>query len=155
MSEIHGWTHAPNGADAIEAAYEIKVYPDENSPAAENDPEIAEVTVGDGKFIWAVPRDVAGSYLREAEAFETDGGAVTVQIRRIRGITNTDLLTTKITIQTGEFTSYTASIPSEIDVDNSQVLLGDLLAIDVDAISGVPKGLGVILNFGPRLSITP
>lgn len=150
MSEIHGWTHAPNGADSIEAAYEIKVFADENHPAAVLTPEVAEVVVGDGLFIFAIPRDVAGCYLREAEAFVSVVGGVTVQIRNITQAV--DLLSTKITIDGGEFTSYTAAVPSVVNVDVSQVELGDLLAIDVDA-AGAAKGLGVILNFGSRLSV--
>jgi hypothetical protein len=151
VSENHAWTHAPNGADAIEASYEIKVFLDENHPAALLNPELAEVVVGDGVFIWPVPRDVAGAYLREAEAGVSTAGGVTIQIRNVTQAV--DMLSTKVTIDGGEFTSYTAATPSVVNVLNSRVELGDLLAIDIDAISGTPKGLAAILNFGPRLSL--
>lgn len=154
MSEIHAWTHAPNGADAIEGAYEIKIFLDEGHPAAILFPELAEVATGDGVFIWPIPRDVAGSYLREAEAGVSTAGGVTFQLRRMRvGSADVDMLSTKVTIDGGEFTSYTAATPSVVNVLNSQVALGDRISVDIDAISGTPKGLAVIFNFGPRLSL--
>lgn len=150
MSEIHGWTHAPNGADAIEGAYEIKVFLDPGHPAAEGNPELTDVAVGDGLFVWPVPRDIAGAYLREAEAAVSTAGDVTVQIRNVTQAV--DMLSTPVTISGGAFTSYSGT-PAVVSVDDSQVLLEDLLAIDVTAVSGTPQGLCVILNFGPRLSV--
>jgi hypothetical protein len=94
-------------------------------------------------------RDVAGTYLREAEAYVTAAGSCTVMIRNVTQAV--DMLTTPITIS-GGFTSYTGGSPT-IDIDNSLVALGDLIAIDIDSVSGEPKGLGVHLFFGPRLSV--
>jgi len=151
MSEIHGWVHAPNGADAIDAPYEIKVYPDENSPAALESPDLAIVVVSDGVWIHAMGRDVGGTYLREADAYVTTAGGVTVMLRNVTQAV--DMLTSPITINAGGFTSYNDGSSGVIDVDNSLVALGDLIAIDVDSVDGEPKGLGVHLFFGPRLSV--
>lgn len=149
MSEQHGWGHAPNGGDAIDAPYEIKVFPDVNSPAALENPDLAIVVEGDGAWIHAMGRDVAGTYLREAEAYVTVAGSVDVMIRNVTQAV--DMLTTPITIS-GGFTSYAGGSPT-IDIDNSLVELGDLIAIDVDSADGTAAGLGVHLFFGPRLSV--
>lgn len=148
MSETHGWTHAPNGSDAFDAPYEIKVFLDENHPAAVANPELALVSVGDGLWIHAMGRDVAGTYLREAEAYVSVAGSVEVMIRNVtQGV---DMLATPITVS--GFTSYGGGSPT-IDIDNSLIQLGDLIAIDVDSADGTASGLGVQLFFGPRLSV--
>ena len=67
---------------------------------------------------------------------------------QIRNITQTaDMLTTKITIDASEFTSYTAATAPVIDTGNDDVATGDLIAIDVDVAGTGAKGLGVILTF--------
>jgi hypothetical protein len=57
------------------------------------------------------------------------------------------MLTTKITIDASEFTSYTAATAPVIDSANKDVATGDLIAIDVDVAGTGAKGLGVILTF--------
>ena len=72
---------------------------------------------------------------------------VTVQIRNITQAY--DFLTTPITIDGGDFTSYTAGTPPVIDGLDGTVLVdkGDRVAIDVDAADGTAEGLGVMLTF--------
>ena len=105
------------------------------------------VAVGDGKFIFAIPHDLDQAELVHAAAYVTVAGAVTVQIRNVTGAY--DFLSTKITIDSGEFTSYTAAAPPVID-DTKFVDKGDLIAVDVDAADGTAEGLGVILQFAVR-----
>jgi hypothetical protein len=57
------------------------------------------------------------------------------------------MLTTPITIDPGEFTSFTAATPAVINTANDLVATGDLIAIDVDVAGTGAKGLGVILEF--------
>ena len=57
------------------------------------------------------------------------------------------MLTTKISIDASEFTSYTAAAAPVIDTGNDDVATGDLIAIDVDVAGTGAKGLGVILTF--------
>ena len=53
------------------------------------------------------------------------------------------MLTTKITIDASEFTSYTAAAAPVIDTGNDDVATGDLIAVDVDVAGTGAKGLGV------------
>lgn len=135
--EYHAWTHSPNGTDANPAPYSIKVV---------NDTTV--VTVGDGQFIFMIEDDVAGCRLVQAQAYVTtvsSSGLPTVQIRNVTQAV--DMLSTKITIDASEFTSYTAATPRVINLANSDVARGDLIAVDVDVAGTGAKGLGVILRF--------
>ena len=120
--------------------YEIKVVADASALAT-----------GDGQFIFAIPSDLNGTDLLDAQAFVTTvaTGATLITVQ-IRNVTQTaDMLSTRITIDASEFTSYTAATPRVINVANSGVVTGDLIAIDVDAVGNTTpgQGLGVILRF--------
>lgn len=104
---------------------------------------------GDGKFIFAIPSDLNNTELQSAEAYVTtvsSSGLPTVQIRNVTGAV--DMLSTRITIDVSEFTSYTAAAPSVVNAANAEVATGDLIAVDVDVAGTGAKGLGVILTFG-------
>ena len=99
---MHGRDHRPRGADPLPGRLEIKVVAD-----------TSDVTTGDGKFIFAIPNDLDGTSLVDAQAYVTtvsSSGTPTVQIRNITQ--GADMLTTRITIDVSEFTSYTAATPS-------------------------------------------
>lgn len=147
----HGRTqHSPNGPDAIPAQFHIKVVADDT-----------EIATGDAQFVFAAPSDIGGIGLREAQAFITtvsSSGIVTVQIRNVTEAQ--DMLSTRVTIDVGETTSYTATTPHVVDQTgtppNNHVTEGDLIAVDVDVAGTGAMGLGVILIFGPDLvRITP
>jgi len=120
--------------------YEIKLVPD-----------YVTLSTGDGKFIFAIPSDLNNTNLVDAQAFvttvATGATKVTVQIRNVTDAV--DMLTTRITIDASEFTSYTAATPRVIDATNDDVVTSDLIAIDVDAVGNTTpgQGLGVILRF--------
>jgi hypothetical protein len=59
------------------------------------------------------------------------------------------MLSTPITIDVSEFTSYTSAIPSVVNPANGNVATGNLIAIDVSVAGTGAKGLGIILTFGP------
>lgn len=106
------------------------------------------VSSGDGKFIFACSDDMDGMNLVDADAFITtvsSSGIVTVQIRNITQAA--DMLSTRITIDVGEFTSYSAATAPAIDTGNDDVAMADRIAIDVDVAGTGAKGLGVILAF--------
>lgn len=118
--------------------FEIKVFGDTQT-----------LSTGNGKFAFVIPEDLDESSLIDAQAYVTtvsSSGAPTVQIRN--GTTTNDMLSTRITIDASEKTSYTAATPSEIDPDESEVSVGDEINIDVDVAGTGAKGLGVILVFG-------
>ena len=108
------------------------------------------VTTGDGKLIFLVSSDLNGLNLTGAQAYVTTadaggGGDVTVQIRNVTD--GVDMLSTKITIDAGEFSSYTAAVPPVINGATDDVATGDRIAVDVDVAGEGAKGLGVILTF--------
>ena len=71
-------------------------------------------------------------------------GTTDIQVRRSRSGTNADMLSTKVTIGT---TDYTAS-DGVVDTANDDVQEGDLIYIDVDSVaSTAPQGLSVTLTF--------
>jgi hypothetical protein len=57
------------------------------------------------------------------------------------------MLSTAITIDANETTSYTAAAPPVIDTAHDDVATGDLIAIDVSVAGTGTKGLGVVLSF--------
>lgn len=106
-----------------------------------------DVAVADGKIAFTVPMSLDGMNLVDVIAsVHTKGvtGTTDVQIRRRRGGSDADMLSTKITIGDEWFAS-----DEVIDGNNDDILDGDQIYIDVDAIhSGTaPKGLSVVLTF--------
>lgn len=145
---MHGRDHRPGGADPSHyAAFIIKVFPDSGDDAT--------VTVGDGAFVWAIPYDLdvpegydRGWDLVNAEAFVStvsSSGAVSVAIRNVTQAV--EMMSTNVTIDASEFTSFTAATRPVVNQSNAGVAKGDLISIDVDSAGSGAKGLGVQLHF--------
>lgn len=111
-----------------------------------------DVATGDGAggVFFRVPSTLDGMVLVAAAAqVQTAGttGTTDVQVARIRAGTPADMLSTKVTIDSAEIDSSTATA-AVIDAANDDVATGDQLRIDVDAVSTTPpKGLLVELQF--------
>lgn len=106
------------------------------------------LSTGDGKIIIAIDDDLAGLDLVDADAYVTtvsSSGTPTVMIRNVTAAV--DMLSTAITIDANEFTSYTAATAPVINLANDAVAAGDRIAIDVDAAGTGAMGLGVWLSF--------
>jgi hypothetical protein len=106
------------------------------------------ITTGDGKVIVCIPAALNGMNLTGAHAFVTtvsSSGLPTVQIRNVTDAV--DMLSTKVSIDASEFTSYSAATAPVIDTSKDDVATGDLIAVDVDVAGTGAKGLGVILTF--------
>jgi len=103
---------------------------------------------GIGSFTWTVPIEFNGWDLILAHASVETAGVTGVSTFQIHNVTQTaDMLSTKITIDTTETTSYTAATPPVIDAANDDIATGDKIRFDVDGISTTaPKGLQVILT---------
>lgn len=104
---------------------------------------------GDAKAFFRIPAELNGMNLTGvAAAVYTAGTTGTTDIQ-IRNKTDTaDMLTTKITIDSGETDSSTAATPAVINTSTDDVATGDVIAIDVDATSTTPaQGLVVELRF--------
>lgn len=124
----------------IEKVIQLKVFDD-----------VTNILTGDGRLIFCVPSSLNGYNLVDAQAYVTSvssSGLPTVQLRNINN-GNSDMLSTRMTIDTTEFTSYTAATPRVINLAKDDVSTGQLIAIDVDVAGTGAKGLGVNLTFGP------
>jgi hypothetical protein len=133
---------APGAAGAPgpqnEQVLQVKVFDDAGALAT-----------GDGKAIVCVSDNLNGLSIVDADAYVTTNGSTltTVALRRIRSGAAVDILTTPITIDASEPTSYTAAAQPVIDAANDDVLTGDLIAVDVDGAGTGAKGLGVVIAF--------
>lgn len=107
------------------------------------------VTVADGHIYFEVPSSLNGMNLIAAHARVVTAGTTGTTDIQIRNVTDTaDMLSTKITIDSTETSSRTGATPPAINTSTDDVVTGDLLAVDVDAISTTaPKGLYVLLEF--------
>jgi hypothetical protein len=135
----HGADHGPLGPDPIpeEIILQLKVF---------SDTQI--LTVGDGRLIFLASDDMDGMDLVDAQAYVTtvsSSGTPTVQLRNITQAA--DMLTTRVTIDANEYTSYTAAAGRVIDTGNDDVAAGDRIAVDVDVAGTGAMGLGVIVKF--------
>lgn len=80
-------------------------------------------------------------------------GDTTVQVRNM-GLDSVGpyMLSTEITIDSGEVNSMDAATQPVVDEDNDDIAWGDHLAIDVLTVATGALGLGVVLTFGvPRI----
>lgn len=131
--EVHGRDHRPGGSDPIPVVLHIKIFTDTTTVAA-----------GDGARYFFVTKDLAGLTLLDAQAgVTTAGGALSIMVRNVTQ--GNDMLSTAITIDSGEETSYTAATSSVVNKPFAKVDRGDKIAIDVDTASG--SGLEAFLTF--------
>ena len=119
------------------AKYEIKVTADDE-----------DLFVGDGTFIWGADADLDTYYLHSASGYVTTAGSglALVQIRNITQ--STDMLTTRITIDSGELDSLDSGSQPVINTA-VQIAAKDQLSIDIDAFGAGSLGLGIRLLFLP------
>jgi len=75
----------------------------------------------------------------------SSSGLPTIQIHNLTD--GSDMLSTEITIDTSEFSSYTAATRSVVNTGEDDVVTGDRLRIDVDVAGSGTDGLDVILTF--------
>lgn len=114
-----------------------------------DDSQDTAVADGAGDVFFRVPSTMNGMNLvGVAACVQTAGTTGTTDIQ-IHNVTQAaDMLTTKITIDSGETDSSTAATAAVIDTANDDVATGDRLRIDVDAVSTTAaKGLLVELQF--------
>lgn len=107
------------------------------------------VITGDDAGAWflAIPEDLNALKLSHAHAvvYDVSGSDTTLQIRNVT--TATDMLSTEITIDSGDHASYTSGTQPDIDLANNEVSTGDIIVVDVTSGGGDALGLDVILAF--------
>lgn len=104
---------------------------------------------GDAKAFFRIPAELNGMNLTGVAASVYTAGTTGTTDIQIRNKTDTaDMLSTKITIDSGETDSSTAATAAVINTSTDDVVTGDIIAIDVDATSTTPaQGLVVELRF--------
>lgn len=110
------------------------------------------LATGDGQGFFFIPpqydsKNLIAIYAALAIAQST-AGTVDVQIARVRAGVAVDVLSTKLTIDANEWNSTTAATAAVIDPANQNVLAGDLMRIDIDAVGVASQGLLVTMVFG-------
>lgn len=108
-----------------------------------------DVATGDGAGYFTIPSVMAGMNLVGVHARVIAAGTTGTTDIQIHNVTQAaDMLSTKLTIDSGETGSDSASTPAVIDGANDDVAAYDLIRIDVDAVSSTaPKGLLILLEF--------
>lgn len=94
---------------------------------------------GDGKAFFRVPAVMNGwTIVGVAACVYTAGTTGTTDIQIRNKTDSVDVLSTKLTIDSGETDSSTAATAAVINTSNDDLATGDLIAIDVDAVSTTP-----------------
>lgn len=107
-----------------------------------------DLTTGDGKFCFTVPKALAGMNLVGVHARVADtapvGSTITVQIANVTD--SVDMLSTKISIDASEKGSDTAASAAVIDTNADDVAENDLLRIDIDQVGSSTAGKGLVVR---------
>lgn len=107
-----------------------------------------ELFVDDGEGYFTIGSDINGMDLISAHACvytPSTLGQVTLQIHN--DTDGFDMLTTPITIDANEYSSYTAATPPVVNTSYDDVATGDRIRIDVDSVGTGTRGLDIILVF--------
>ena len=112
--------------------------------------DLDTLITGDGQITITIPALLNGYNLVEVAAAVytvSSSGTPTVQVRNVTD--SQDMLTTRITIDTNEYSSYTAAVAAVINTSYDDVATNDRIAIDVDVAGTGTKGLEIHLKFQP------
>jgi hypothetical protein len=92
----------------------------------------AALSIGDDAVRFRIPAALNGwNIVSVAMSRKSGTGVPTIQIRNVTD--GVDVLSTRLTIDSGETDSSTASVPAVIDTSYDDVATADQFAIDVDA----------------------
>jgi hypothetical protein len=104
---------------------------------------------GIGFIVFPVPHTINNWELISADAVllgvVSSSGVPTFQIHNVTD--SVDMLSTKITVDAGEWSSYTAATPAVVNTSNDVVTSGDRLRFDCDVAGTNVEGLAFILTF--------
>ena len=108
-----------------------------------------ELATGDGQGYFMVPAELNGMNLVAVRGAVVTAGTTGTTDFQIHNVTDAaDMLSTKLTIDSGETSSQTAATAPVIDGAADDVATGDVLRIDVDAVSTTaPEGGFITLTF--------
>lgn len=104
-----------------------------------------DTAVGDGVAYFTIPEDLNGMNLISVHGRVITAGTTGTTDFQIANVTDSvDMLSTKLTIDSGETGSDTAATPAVIDTTKDDVVTNDLLRIDCDAVSTTKAKGGII-----------
>lgn len=114
----------------------------------ETDPT-ADLTTGNGKAYLHIPASIGGMNLVTVHAEVITAGTTGTLDIQIHNLTQAaDMLSTVLTVDSGETGSDTAATPAVIDTANDDVATNDVIRLDIDAVhTTAAKGLIVTLEF--------
>jgi len=113
-------------------------------------------STGDGKIYFTIPPELNGAKLISAHAYcytASSSGKPTIQVARGRRASPTsaptynDMLSTRITIDAGEYSSTDAAAQPVINTAYAYVATRDVIRVDIDVAGTGTKGLDVSLVF--------
>lgn len=110
--------------------------------------EDVALETGDGLIYITIPPVFNGKNLLVPQAAiytVSSSGVVSIQIHNVTD--SVDMLSTALTIDAGEYNSYTAATSAVVDSNYDDVATGDRLRIDIDGAGTGVKGLDIILSF--------
>lgn len=102
---------------------------------------------GSGLMTFTVPAILNSYRISNAQAAiytASSSGLPTIQLHNLRLVQ--PILSTRITINVGGLSSYTASVPSVVNPTMAGVLTGDRIRVDVDVTGTGTRGLDIILT---------
>ncbi len=107
------------------------------------------IATGDGKFYFHIDKRLDLMNLVDVHAEVITAGTTNTLDIQIRNVTDSvDMLSTKLTIDSGATGSDTATAAAVIDKTKDDVAENDVIAIDIDAIhTTAAKGLIITLGF--------
>jgi hypothetical protein len=109
----------------------------------------ASTSTGDGKFYFHIDSRLAGFNLVDVHAEVITAGTTNTTDIQLRNVTQSaDILSTKLTIDTGETGSDTAATAAVINASEDDMTENDVIAVDIDAVSSTAaRGLIITLGF--------
>jgi len=151
--------HKKNGVWLVNEVISIKdLYAFFNASVAESLNKYAQfqlfsgtqdVTVGDGRSYFKVPAGYNSHELTALTASVITAGTTGTLDVQIHNVTQAvDMLSTVLTIDSGETDSEDAATPYVIDTANDDIATGDIIRVDIDAVQTTkPQGLVLNLTF--------
>ncbi|RKX65682.1 MAG: hypothetical protein DRP42_04350, partial [Tenericutes bacterium] len=109
-----------------------------------------DTSTGDGQAYFTIPEKANNLVVTAVHARVITAGTTGTTDIQFNNVTNSeDILSTVLTIDSGETGSDTAATPAVIDTGTYTVKTNDLIRVDVDSVSTTPaKGLIVRLELG-------
>lgn len=113
------------------------------------DPIGVSAATGNDQAYFYIPQEMGGwNLVGVAAVVETAGTTGTIDIQIRNATQAADMLSTVMTIDSGETSTGTAATPPVIDTANDDVATGDRIQVDVDAVQTTPsQGLTVFCSF--------